>query len=530
LTVAPSVIPISTKPAEALFQWPRWVFSCPDQIALIYSTEDGHLAHLTWSKLAQAAHGLCLRLSDHGLQPGDRFVHRLGNSVDGVLVALASAALGTIEVPLVPTVDRLSDGLADQAVIDHVGGAELPDEICRDLLAFGRTSLAAATKCAEDLLDRQSRHSPDSPALILLTSGTSGRSKAVTLSRRNLSVNAAAKLAAVPQTVEDTRLTLLPLCHAYARTCDLGTWLLSGSKLAVTSGWDGWTRFAPELRPTLINTVPSIAMRLLQVPATSPEMSRLRLVGCGGAALDAEAFEQFRRRGITVIQGYGMTETSPVICSATPENARAGFVGAPVAGWQTRIDADGRLAVRGECAMIGYWEAADATARPSVDGWIDTGDIVEVDRVDGQFRILGRADDRITLSNGRKLYPLLIEQRVLSIPGIRHAIVCAADRHTELWIDVQRGDIADDFFHAEQQGEAEPWDDRVAKQLHDLPSWQRPRRIFVMPQSLAEMPGILTAKGTPVRPRVIERIRQWRGRVTGSGVNCAKHPKGRSGN
>ena len=516
-------------------------FSCPDQISLIYLAEDGQMAHLTWRELAQAAHGLCIRLSDLGLQPGDRIVHRLGNSVDGVLVALASAALGTIEVPLEPTVDRLPHCLADQAVIDQVGGTELPGDICRDLLAIGdKTAPAAAAARAQDLLDRQSRHAPDSPALILLTSGTSGRSKAVILSRRNLSVNAAAKLAAVPQTAEDTRLTLLPLCHAYARTCDLGTWLLSGSKLAVANGWDGWERFAPELRPTLINTVPSIAMRLLQLPSTSPAMSRLRLVGCGGAALHADAFEQFRWRGITVIQGYGMTETSPVICSATPENSRAGFVGAPVAGWQIRIDDDGRLAVKGECVMIGYWADADATARRCVDGWIDTGDIVEVDPVDGQFRILGRADDRITLSNGRKLYPLPIEQRVMLIPGIRFAILVAADRHTELWIDVQRGDAAGDF-QTNQLGGGEPWGDRVARQLHDLPSWQLPRRTFVMPQSLAEMPGMLTAKGTPVRPRVIETIRQWREnqtsdaqsierRVTGSGVNCAKHPKGRSGN
>lgn len=490
------MIPISNKPADALFQWPRWAFSCPEQTALIYAAEDGRLTHLTWSELVHAVHGLCRRLSDLELQPGDRIIHRFGNSVDGVLVALASATLGTIEVPLEPTVD----GSHHQAVIDQVGGTELPSEICRDLLIVGDCGSRGMTADrAQELLDRQSRLGPDSPALILMTSGTSGRSKAVTLSRRNLSVNAAAKLAAVPQTVDDTRLILLPLCHAYARTCDLGTWLLSGSRLAIASGWEGWQRFAPELRPTLVNTVPSIAMRLLQLPPTSPEMSRLRLVGCGGAALSTDAFERFRSRGITVIQGYGMTETSPVICSATPENARAGFVGTPVAGWQTRIDADGRLSVRGECAMIGYWNDVEATARRCVDGWIDTGDIVEVDPADGQYRILGRADDRITLSNGRKLYPLPIEQRVLLMPQIRHAILVAADRHTELWIDVQ----GRDGLVASEAAE-------ILRRLHDIPSWQLPRQVFVMPQSLAEMPGMLTAKGTPVRSRVIEMIQQWR--------------------
>ncbi|HBJ37330.1 MAG TPA: hypothetical protein DDZ51_21775 [Planctomycetaceae bacterium] len=272
---------------------------------------------------------------------------------------------------------------------------------------------------------------------------------------------------------------------------------MSGSQLAISSGWDGWQRLAPQLRPTLINTVPSIAMRLLDLPPASREMSRLRLVGCGGAALSADAFERFRLRGITVIQGYGMTETSPVICSATPENARAGCVGTPVAGWQTRVDAQGRLAVRGEGVMIGYWGDSDTTAQRCIDGWIDTGDIVEVDSTDGQFRILGRADDRITLANGRKLYPLPIEQQVMGIPQVRHALLVAANRHTELWIDVQ------DCM------EPKNWGDVIKRHLCDLEAWKLPRRIFIMPQSLAEIPGMLTAKGTPVRPRAIAQIRIW---------------------
>lgn len=506
-------MPISTKPADALFQWPRWAFSFPDQTALLYVTTDGRLIDSSWGELVQTVDALCHRLSDLGLQPGDRIVHRLGNTVDGVLVALASAALGTIEVPLEPTIDPIRF----QAVIDQVGGKELGDEVWRDLFRNKAAAGSSAGDCAQSLVKRQSRHSHDHPSLILMTSGTSGRSKAVTLSRQNLSTNAMAKLAAVPQTPDDLRLTLLPICHAYARTCDLGTWLLSGSRLAISSGWDGWQRLAAQLRPTLINTVPSIAMRMLELPLASPETSRLRLVGCGGAALPADAFERFRWRGITVIQGYGMTETSPVICSATPENARAGFVGTPVAGWQTRVDADGRLSVRGEGVMVGYWGDADGMAQRCIDGWIDTGDIVEVDPSDGQFRILGRADDRITLSNGRKLYPLLIEQRVMLVPGIRHAVLVASDRHTQLWIDVQDSDVQGDVPGGDRICEGaggDSWGDRIARELYDLPTWQVPRRFFVMPQSLAELPGMLTIKGTPVRRRVIAQILNWRNDTT----------------
>jgi long-chain acyl-CoA synthetase len=445
-------MPITIQPTEALFQWPRWAFSCPERIALIHLSRSGEIEALTWGQLVQAVHELAGRVESLRLSPGDRIVHRMGNTLGGVLVALTSAVLGTIEVPLESNVDEPTL----QAVARRVAGTACDENLCKNLAitpepsgsdavgsdaarsgAFaGQPPSVVIERLANALLDRQSRHDPQRPSLILMTSGTSGRSKAVTLGRQSLSLNAAAKLDAVPQHETDLRLTLLPLCHAYARTCDLGTWLISGSTLAVASGWDGWQRLAPTLRPTLVNTVPSIAMRLLELPTTSPAMSRLRLVGCGGAALPQDAFRRFQNRGITVIQGYGMTEAAPVICSATPDNARPGLVGRPVASWQTRVDADGRLSVRGPCVMIGYWNEDQTIDRFSQDQWLDTGDMVEVDPIDGQLRILGRADDRITLANGRKVYPQPIEQRLLAVASIRHAILVGNDRHTQLWIDV----------------------------------------------------------------------------------------------
>jgi acyl-CoA synthetase (AMP-forming)/AMP-acid ligase II len=150
-----------------------------------------------------------------------------------------------------------------------------------------------------------------------------------------------------------------------------------------------------------------------------------------------------------------------------------------------------------------------ALSNRCIDDWIDTGDIVEVDPADGQFRILGRADDRITLSNGRKLYPLPIEQRVMLVPQVRHAILVANDRHTELWIDIQGCDEPDSYKIREAGG-VDSWGDRIASELCDLPAWQLPRRVFLMPQSLVEISGMLTAKGTPIRPRVIAQIMNWR--------------------
>jgi long-chain acyl-CoA synthetase len=226
------------------------------------------------------------------------------------------------------------------------------------------------------------------------------------------------------------------------------------------------------------------------------------MLGCGGAALSVEIFDRLSARGITVIQGYGMTEASPVICSATPADRRPGFVGRPVSGWRTRVDPDGRLWVRGDGVMIGYWDGDRPRAEAISDGWLDTGDIVEIDPTDGQFRILGRADDRITLSNGRKVYPMPIEQRVMRIAGVRHAIVLGDERHIEVWIDIDPG------LPAASQTE---WTGRVAAVVEDLPDWQRPRRVAIIPQTLDSIPGLLTVKGTPVRQRVLAAIYgRWR--------------------
>ncbi len=165
----------------------------------------------------------------------------------------------------------------------------------------------------------------------------------MTLSYDNLFQNASGKLLAVPQTPGDVRLTLLPIWHAYARTCDLITWLLSGCSLAIGFGFADWLRLAPIVRPTLINTVPSMAQRIADTEFASRSTSRLHLLGCGGAAMSEALFDPFTDRGITVIQGYGLTEASPVICSATPQNARPGYVGCPIAGCETRITK------RGDC-------------------------------------------------------------------------------------------------------------------------------------------------------------------------------------
>lgn len=473
-----------------------WRSHPPDRLAVIDCPPSGLVRRLRWGDLAPRVDRVVQHLLAAGFCRGDRLAHAAGNSLDAILLMLAALDLGLIEVPL----DPLAPDADRQRLAASVGAkrCDLPSESSQP-----HPNSAGLSRSLADF-----RYPPaaDDAALILFTSGSSGTPKAVTLSHRNLASNAAAKLAALPQSASDVRLCLLPIWHAYARTCDLGTWLISGGTLAISLGWEGWQRLANRVRPTLINTVPSLAERIVDDADSTAGLSRIRAIGCGGAALSAAAFAKLHHTGAAVIQGYGMTEASPVICSATPDNARPGVVGKPVAGCETRIDSDGRLSVRGPGVMLGYWDAQLQAAKASPDGWLDTGDLIQIDPADGQFRILGRADDRITLANGRKAYPLPIEQRVAGIAGIRHAIVIGCGRHLELWIEIDRP-AEDQSGRDGESGDIAYWEQRVRLALHDLPAWQQPRRVCRIPESLERIAGALTSKATPVRPRILALIR-----------------------
>ncbi|WP_149752703.1 AMP-binding protein [Rubripirellula obstinata] len=375
-------------------------------------------------------------------------VYRSKNTVDDVVTAIAIACVGGTDAPLD---NRLPSNEFDR-----------------------RVELLKAS-------------SPGSKT-ILWTSGTTSQPMGVMQSHEAWLDNAAAKLKAVPQNVDDVRLTVLPLSHAYARTCDLGTWLISGCALAVDLGMKGLVRSVSAVNPTLMNVVPSMAYELLKRDV--PGLDRLRLLGVGGAALSDEAFGAWKKRGVTVIQGYGLTETGPVIASATPENATAGLVGDFVDGWQHEIR-EGVLWVRGPSLMQGYWQDREATDdRIDAAGWLDTNDQVEVDPKTGQLRILGRSDDVIVLDNAVKIHPALLERAAQQIVGVRHAMLILRDQ-LELWID------------------GEPAAEEPLRNLllqHPWHPWGHSTEVRFFDRPLTIEAGELTSKLTIRRAEIVDRL------------------------
>ncbi|TWT95504.1 class I adenylate-forming enzyme family protein [Neorhodopirellula pilleata] len=449
---------------------------------------------LNWGELAVRVFMQSESLSNdtpRSVTNSDRITNEVRNTIDDVVLALACLAAGVIEI----AIDARFPESVRHELIRRSAGTIVPslkrippDQACDP--SSVRASIDVLTKCADSI-------AIDAPSLVLWTSGTTAKPRGVTLSPRNLFTNAVAKLRAVPQSTDDHRLSVLPISHAYARTCDMGTWLLSGGTWTIDSGTQALDRINDSDPPTHINGVPSIARTICErLHAGDEKLSRLRVLGCGGAALDHATFERIQRRGVMVIQGYGCTETSPVIFSARATSAddqRPGCVGELVDGWEIRVQ-ESRLFVRGPGVMLGYLDEPKATAQKiDQDGWLDTGDLVE--QIDGgKFRILGRADDVIVLDNGFKIHPQMIEPMINALPDVRHAIILTQPQ--ELIVAI------------EPQASGKSWDrSAVESVLADYLPPGTKRRIELIDPPLSHERQELTAKGTPKRNAVAARLK-----------------------
>ncbi|MCC9603328.1 acyl--CoA ligase [Stieleria sp. JC731] len=454
---------------------------------------------ISWRRLEQLVNSVAWSLkqlpdSTSAFGTNARFVHSVTNSIDDLLVALACPRAGLVEIPI----DSAAGPNYVQRCRDKAKGYWLGEDAKDELISRSVARLNETTRVDTALI-------PTDTALVLWTSGTSGEPKGVMLSHQALLENAKAKLQAAHQSQTDRRLTVLSISHAYARTCDIGTWLLSGCTLAINRGYEGWCEFAPAFNPTLANVVPSLSERLLQ----QPEGCRsLQMLGCGGAAMDNEQFANWSEQGVCVIQGYGLTESGPVISSQTRQDSIAGHAGRVVQTWEHRIDAQDRLWVRGPCMMNGYLDDSQLTERRiGPDGWLDTGDVVKQSNETGQLRILGRADDRITLSNGHSVDPMSIERSVNEFSEIRTCILSLdrSGRKLTLWVELWTTGVG--AFGGAPNGELErSLADKIAKRLQHLPRWELPNSIRWFGLSEQERGELIGVKGNPRRHQLLSLL------------------------
>lgn len=464
---------------------------------------DGMLC-VTWQELLCRIHRLAYWLLKQGLVPGDRVVNLGGNSLGWIVIDLACNAIGCIHAPIdarrgEKDIRRCIEELGPKLVIGTVGLevdlALLPDP---------------STHLQDEWLEEDRR---GATATILWTSGTSSSPKGVMLSNENLLSNAMAKLDAMPQHATDLRLNLLPFSHAYARTCELTTWILTGGVLSSVGASKDFLQAACRIRPTLINAVPS----LYQVWIDAWEKQRreqrggfdslaeffggrIRQFASGGAAIQSRLRDRFREHGLDIFQGYGLTEASPVVCSNRAsrgdEQALLDGVGVPVRGVQCRVDHQGQLLVRGPGVMQGYWKDPNATAKRIQDGWLLTGDtLASMGTTESAFHISGRIDDLQILSNGMKFAPLPLESKLERIEHVQKAVLIGGDRSNPLLVVQFVEDAGVELTELLRQ---------VANELRDEPHHLHPKKVIVSKEPWTTENGLRTWKGG-INRREIER-------------------------
>src|SRR6202453_1570691 len=414
-------------------------------------------AAMTYRALDEASARVAGLLHERGLKPGDRL---------GIMMPLhAEVPVGYYGVlRAVGVVVALNPLLKGRA------GAHYPSASgARQLFAwhgFGDQAQAGAGQAEAELIvvdgvgfpDLLASVTPDfqvadadddDTAVVLYTSGTTGHPKGAELTHANLISNTEVSRADIVRaTPDDVIFGGLPLFHVFGQTAALNVAVAAGACLTLLPRFDAAhaLRIIADHRVTVFEGVPTMYVALLHQPDRADyDTSALRMCISGGAALPVEVLRGFDEAfGVPVLDGYGLSETSPVASFNHPGRERKpGSIGTPIRDVELRVvDEDGHempqgevgeIVVRGPNVMKGYWQRAEATAEAIRDGWFHTGDLAKVDE-DGYFFIVDRKKDMI-IRGGYNVYPREIEEVLYEHPAVREVAVVGVP-HDELGEEV----------------------------------------------------------------------------------------------
>jgi long-chain acyl-CoA synthetase len=438
-----------------------------------------------------------------------------------------------------------------------------------EVIARGHARLLAEWGVAREYKERAAAIQPESLATIIYTSGTTGEPKGVMLTHRNIVANVRSCALALPMSPDDVTFSYLPLSHAFERTVNY-IYLAQGAPIAYAESLDTVPRDLLLARPTVMTGVPRVFekfyARVLQGVAEQPAFNRalfawarrtgerrarnrqtrdaaiadrflpfarkfvlgkirarlggrLRYMVSGSAPLAVRIAEFFAAVGIPIIEGYGLTETGPVLTVNPVDAPKFGTVGPAIADVELRIGDDGEILARGPNIMVGYFNKPDATAAVlDPDGWFHTGDIGFIDE-EGYLHITDRKKDLIVTSGGKKLAPQPIEARLKAHPLVSEAVLIGERRKYPALL------IVPDFDALERRLKdlGHPVDDRSAlvtrpdvislyQELvdslnRDLSQFERIKKMAILPREFSISTGELTPT-MKVKRKAVED--QWK--------------------
>ncbi len=433
-----------------------------DKVCLKAEREGGREEY-TYGDVDELSRKAAASLMSEGIGKGDFVLLILGNCPEWPIAYLGITLSGACAVPIDPQLTEreilnIKDDCRPKAVLGADGKAI-------DLSSIKDITVPAGTRFPE--------LSPDDNASLIYTSGTTGTPKGVLLSHGNFCSNAKSfeKLGLFSE--KDTFLSILPLFHCYAFMAAFLVPVLSGAAISYCLSFkpEDVSRIIKTDGVTIVPAVPQfftmLRNKIFAKYHKSPRLIRpfvlfatrikvrqvfgktLRLFVSGGARLDPEAGKDLSRLGVRMLEGYGLTETSPV-ASITPKGkVKFGSVGKPVPGVEVRIDdpggsGTGEILIKGPNVMKGYFKRPDLTAEVIKEGWFHSGDLGYLDK-EGYLYITGRIKEVIVLSSGKNIYPDELEAIYGSSPYIKEMCILSRDDQSGL-----HAVVLPDFRHFRQ--------------------------------------------------------------------------------
>ncbi|ATX81540.1 long-chain acyl-CoA synthetase [Mariprofundus ferrinatatus] len=564
----------ATSLSDLLFESPDAWLNRP---LLRFRNPNGSWTRLSRAEVQQAVLRVGAWLESKGVKAGDRVALLGHNCPEWFIADFAILRMGAVTVPayftdppeavqyVINDADVSAIFVEEGEQLEKLQGVNLP------LLAFhGAENSVAAIGRDKRWDGALTSPAPERSALatLIYTSGTTGHPKGVMLTHDNLLTDVAAALGGVAVFEDDLFLSFLPTSHSFERTVGHFLPTACGSEIAYAEAVTTLLRDMPDVKPTIMISVPrlyekiyaGVQTKLAEGPPIKRKLfalaqklgmerfelkqkggelgsikallwnildkivnaklrekmgGRIRGFISGGAALHPDIARFLLAADIPVLPGYGLTETSPVLSCNRYGAIKPETVGPALPSVEFRVAADGELLVKGPMVMQGYWRKPEATAEVlDRDGWLHTGDIVEVD-ADGYIKIVDRKKEIMVLSNGENVPPAVIEQHLVQSPAILQAMVVADNRpdvvalvvpeiegFKRLWQSAMNAPLPDNW---QQDARVHGWMlEEMHNKEHDLSSFMQVKRFAFVEKEWTQNDGLLTPTLKLKRRRITE--------------------------
>lgn len=436
----------------------------PDREFLLQPV-NGELRTYTWQQSAEHARRMANALHDLGLDRGDKVAILAKNCAEWILADAAIAMAGMISVPIYPTAgaETISYVLEhSEARAVFVGKLDEPQVVAEAVPAslpkiafpypidgcqYQWDVLVASNQPLQSLYDPQ----PADVMTILYTSGSTGRPKGVVISYGAYCYASKAAAASVELDSGDRLFSYLPLAHVTERTCTAGPAIYVGTTCAFSESLKTFKADLQRARPTIFISVPRLWVKfqsgvlaqmpgerlklLLAIPIVGKRIAKkiraqlgfgnCRVYGSGSAPISVLTLQWFEKLGVTIGEGWGMSETSGLSCSNSPfQSRRIGTIGEPLDGTEIKLSSEGEILIRSPGLFSAYFKQPDLTREVLTDdGFFHTGDKAEWDAELKAYRITGRVKDNFKSAKGKYIAPVPIEARLSANPMLEQICV-----------------------------------------------------------------------------------------------------------